>query len=184
MSLPKVYLETTIPSYLTARRSRDLRLAADQLATQEWWDECRHGYELFISQMVLKEARRGDSEFATARLAQMAGIPLLSDLHEAAELANRLLTDRIVPDVAADDATHIALAAAHGMDYLLTWNCQRPPALPFRAVLSHRLSRSARLHTHQQRPQGARNRGGVRGLRLRLPPPLHTCRIDAHRSIV
>jgi hypothetical protein len=124
MSLPRLYVETTIPSYLVARPSRDVRLAADQLATQEWWDECRHDYELFISQMVLKEARRGDPESATARLARLAGIPLLSDLREAAELATRLLTDRIVPDVAADDATHIALAAAHGMDYLLTWNCR------------------------------------------------------------
>jgi len=68
--------------------------------------------------------RRGDPESATARLARLAGIPLLSDLREAAELATRLLTDRIIPDVAADDATHIALAAAHGMDYLLTWNCR------------------------------------------------------------
>jgi hypothetical protein len=124
MSLPKLYLETTIPSYLTARPSRDVRLAADQLATQEWWDECRHDYELFISQMVLKEARRGDPESAGARLARMVGIPLLGDLREAAGLARRLLADRIVPEVAADDATHIALVAAHGMDYLLTWNCK------------------------------------------------------------
>ena len=80
MSLPRLYVETTIPSYLVARPSRDLRLAADQLATQEWWDECRRDYELFISQMVLKEARRGDPESATARLERLAGIPLLSDL--------------------------------------------------------------------------------------------------------
>ena len=121
---PRLYLETTIPSYLVARPSRDLRLAADQLATQEWWDESRRDYELFVSQTVLKEAGRGDAAFASARLARIAGIPLLSDLREAAELAKRLLADRIVPDVAADDATHIALAAAHGMDYLLTWNCR------------------------------------------------------------
>ncbi|MEQ1860740.1 MAG: type II toxin-antitoxin system VapC family toxin, partial [Chthoniobacteraceae bacterium] len=120
----RLYLETTIPSYLVARPSRDLRLSADQFATHEWWDECREDYELFISQMVIKESRRGDPELAALRLAQMADIPLLSDLHEAAELAKRLLADRIVPEVAADDATHIALAAAHGMDYLLTWNCK------------------------------------------------------------
>jgi hypothetical protein len=137
MSVPRLYVETTIPSYLTARRSRDLRLAADQLATQEWWDECRHDYELFISQMVLKEAGRGDPESATARLARLAGIPLLSDLREAAELANRLLTDGIVPNVAADDATHIALAAAHGMDYLLTWNCRHINNHRIRSRIEH-----------------------------------------------
>jgi hypothetical protein len=124
VSLPKLYLETTIPSYLVARPSRDVRLAADQVATHEWWDECHQDYEMFISQVVLKEARRGDAGFAAARLERMTGIPVLSDLREAAELAKRLLADRIVPAVAVDDATHIALAAAHGMDYLLTWNCR------------------------------------------------------------
>ena len=41
---PRLYLETTIPSYLVARRSRDLRLAADQETTQDpllTWN-CRH----------------------------------------------------------------------------------------------------------------------------------------------
>ena len=124
MSLPKLYLETTIPSYLTARPSSNVRLAADQWATHEWWDECRHDYELFTSQTVLDEARRGDPAFAAARRAQLAGVTLLSNLPEAAELAKRLLREQIVPVVATDDATHIALAAAHGMEYLLTWNCR------------------------------------------------------------
>ena len=121
---PRLYLETTIPSYLVARPSRDVRLAADQLATHEWWDERRHDYELFTSQTVLDEAMRGDPAFAAARRAQLAGVTLLSNLPEAAELAKRLLRDGIIPAVATDDATHIALAPAHGMEYLLTWNCK------------------------------------------------------------
>ena len=56
MSLPKLYLETTIPSYLTARRSRDLRLAADQETTEEWWETKRHEYNLFTSEVVEVEA--------------------------------------------------------------------------------------------------------------------------------
>ncbi|MEI8041175.1 MAG: type II toxin-antitoxin system VapC family toxin [Verrucomicrobiota bacterium] len=120
---PRLYLETTIPSYLVARRSRDLRLAADQETTQEWWETERHDYELFISTTVLKEVRRGDPACAAQRLAWLAGIPLLGDLPEANELAKHLLRDEIIPVVAADDATHVALAAAHRMDFLLTWNC-------------------------------------------------------------
>jgi len=121
---PRLYLETTIPSYLVARRSSDLRLAADQETTQQWWESERHDFLLYISTAVLKEVRRGDPAYAAAREAKLAGVQLLGDMPEANELARRLLRDDIIPAVAADDATHVALAAAHQMDFLLTWNCR------------------------------------------------------------
>ena len=123
MSLPKLYLETTIPSYLTARQSRDLRLAAHQEATQEWWDDHRHEYDLYISDLVLDEAGDGDAEFATSRLAKLAGIPSLDVTEEVDELAGRLLAGGLIPAKAAQDAFHVAVSAVQGMDFLLTWNC-------------------------------------------------------------
>lgn len=124
MSLPKLYLETTIPSYLTARRSRDLRLAADQETTEEWWESKRHEYELFVSEAVIEEAGDGDANFAARRLSTLAGLPQLRAIPEADALVARLLGDQIIPAIAAPDAVHLALSAAHGMDYLLTWNCK------------------------------------------------------------
>jgi len=121
---PRLYLETTIPSYFVARRSRDLRLAADQETTQEWWEERRQEFELFISETVLAEVSRGDAVFAAARLAAIRNIQVLRDSEEAAVLTKRLLADGTIPPGAADDAIHLALAAAHRMDYLLTWNCR------------------------------------------------------------
>jgi predicted nucleic acid-binding protein len=121
---PRLYLETTIPSYLVARRSRDLQLAADQEATQEWWEERRQAFDLFISQTVLLEVGRGDAEFAAARLAALRGIQVLGGSPQAAVLTKRLLAQAIIPPGVADDAIHLGLAAAHGMDYLLTWNCR------------------------------------------------------------
>jgi len=121
---PRLYLETTIPSYLVARRSRDLRLAADQETTQEWWEERRREFELFVSQTVLHEVSRGDAEFAAARLAALREIQVLVGSPQAALLTKRLLAESIIPPGAADDAIHLGLAAAHGMDYLLTWNCR------------------------------------------------------------
>ena len=150
MSLPKLYLETTIPSYLTARRSRDLRLAAHQEVTEEWWSDHRHEYDLSVSDLVLDEAGEGDAAFVALRLAALAGISSLDVTEEVDELATRLLAGGLIPEKAAQDAFHVAASAVHGMDFLLTWNCRRPPALPFRAVRSHRLSRSARLQTHPQ----------------------------------
>ena len=124
VSLPRIYIETTIPSYLTARRSRDLRIAADQETTEEWWETQRRGYELFISETVLDEAAAGDVEFAARRLAVLDGVPRLALTTEAAALATRLLSTEIIPTTASPDALHLAIAAAHGMDFLLTWNCR------------------------------------------------------------
>ncbi len=121
---PRLYLETTIPSYLVARRSRDLRLAADQETTEEWWETHRQNYELFISEAVLDEASDGDPTFATKRLAVLEGLPRLGAISAADALVARLLDEQIIPAVAAPDAVHVAMAAVHGMDFLLTWNCR------------------------------------------------------------
>ncbi len=120
---PRLYVETTIPSYLVARRSRNLRLAADQESTREWWETRRRDFELFVSQIVIAEVSRGDAAMAAARLEKLRGIPVLDALPTGERLAERLLLDAIIPRIAADDAVHLGLAAANGMDYLLTWNC-------------------------------------------------------------
>lgn len=118
----RVYIETTIPSYLTAWPSRDLVRAAHQQITREWWS-LRDAYELYSSRLVVRECQAGDAQAATDRLAAMTEIPLLEQTAEIAELAEALLHDVPLPAKAAADALHIATAAVHGMDYLLTWNC-------------------------------------------------------------
>lgn len=124
MSLPKLYLETTIPSYLTARRSRDLRLAADQETTEEWWNTKRQEYELFTSEVVELEATEGNAQMADAPLRALDGIARLPARPEVDELVKHLLVSAIIPPNAAADAAHIALSAVHAMDFLLTWNCK------------------------------------------------------------
>lgn len=124
MDLPKVYLETTIPSYLTARGSRDLKRAADQQATEDWWNLHRPHYQCFISQTVIEEVQRGDPVFAKMRLEKLRGVALLEELPIAQELGVRLLRDQIIPKVASSDASHVAIAAAHAVDFFLTWNCK------------------------------------------------------------
>jgi hypothetical protein len=64
---PKVYIETSIPSYLTARQSRDLIIAGNQRATKTWWWR-RRDFEIFVSVIVLDEAAVGDPTAAAERL--------------------------------------------------------------------------------------------------------------------
>src|SRR5919106_3975937 len=100
---PKVYLETTIPSYLTARPSRDLVTAAHQQITREWWDTRCHAFDLFVSQMVIDEASTGDPEAAARRLEVLAPLPLLDPRAEGANLAQALIEPVPLPVSAAAD---------------------------------------------------------------------------------
>jgi predicted nucleic acid-binding protein len=120
---PKVYIETSIPSYLTARPSNDIRAVANQNVTLEWWETRRVSFDLFISEFVLAEVSLGNPEAAQKRLAAIAGLPELTVTEEAKLLANLLMTEGAIPQNSKMDAYHISVAAVNGMDYLLTWNC-------------------------------------------------------------
>jgi len=119
---PKVYIETSIPSYLTAWRSRDLIVAANQEITKEWWDS-REQFDLYISALVIQEAGAGNPEAAQKRLDQLDDIPELNITEEVERFAEVLIQKVPLPEKARIDALHIAVAALSGMDYLLTWNC-------------------------------------------------------------
>jgi predicted nucleic acid-binding protein len=119
-----VYVETSILSYLTARPSRDLLAAAHQQVTREWWDGRRGRFEVFISPLVEQEARRGDPAAAQRRVEALHGLAMLEIVEDAYDLAVALIAEGALPPSAEEDATHIAMAAVHGIDYLLTWNCR------------------------------------------------------------
>lgn len=119
----RVYLETTIPSYLTGWPSHDRLTGAHQQTTKEWWEARRGSFELFVSQFVLDEAALGDPDAARRRLEMLANIPLLDVTGEVHVLAEELMRLVPLPAKASADSLHIATAAVNGMDYLLTWNC-------------------------------------------------------------
>ena len=122
--LPKIYIETTIVSYLTGRPSRSILARAHQVVTKRWWDERREHFDLYSSQLVLDEAARGDADAAKRRLDLLAEPKVLRLTDDAKELARALIAGNHVPANQAEDALHISLAAVHGMKYLLTWNCK------------------------------------------------------------
>lgn len=119
---PVVYVETSVISCLTGRPSRDVVTAAYQEITREWWRSAPSRFSLVASELVVAEAASGDSDAALARPAVLDTIPLLDVTEEAIELSRKLIDRRAVPHRAADDAAHIATAAANGVEYLVTWN--------------------------------------------------------------
>jgi predicted nucleic acid-binding protein len=120
----RIYIETTIPSYLTARPSRDIVQAARQQLTREWWEVERRNYDLCISQIVLDEAAAGDAEAAQRRMAVIDTLPLLDLTFEVDGLAGTIMQSGLLPISASRDAVHIAVTAVHQVHFLLTWNCR------------------------------------------------------------
>lgn len=123
LTLPTAYLETTIPSYLAARPSRDLVVAAHQQVVHEWWRTACKRFDLFISEAVLDEIRAGDSEVVEKRLAIVEGIPILGINEEVRFLLRTYDRGLGLRGRARADLPHFAFAVAYEMDFLITWNC-------------------------------------------------------------
>ena len=121
MRKPSVYVETSVVSYLTARPSRDIIVAAQQTMTREWWRNAPARFVLVASELVFTEAAAGDAEAARARLAALQMVTRLDNTADAVFLTRSLLEAGAFPREAAADAAHVGIAATKKVD-LLTWN--------------------------------------------------------------
>jgi hypothetical protein len=113
-------------SYLASRPSRDLIVAGHQQVTREGREERSGAFQLSISQFVVDDASAGDPVAARERLKVVQNLPLLDITPEVMELASGILASGRIPRQAAAGAGHIAIAAVHGMDFLVAWNCVHP----------------------------------------------------------
>ena len=121
---PKAYMETTVVSYLTAWPNRDIVVAGHQQATRDWWQVAKNAFDVVASELVIQEARAGDEAAARDRLEVLDRLRLLEVSADALALAAKLVASGTIPQAAADDALHLAIAAVNGVEYLVTWNCR------------------------------------------------------------
>ncbi|GBU20468.1 hypothetical protein R80B4_00346 [Fibrobacteres bacterium R8-0-B4] len=117
-----VYIETTIPSLITARPSRDIDTFYRQNVTKRFWETERHNYDLYISNYVLSECKRGDPEFAKMRLSLIDGIQILDTNQDIEELAKEYHKLMNIPTAAEIDGFHLAICVIRNVDFLLSWN--------------------------------------------------------------
>ena len=118
----KVYVETSILSYLAARPSRNPITAARQLITSRWWEIEAKGYKLVISEAVEAECERGDQEMVERRRRLLAQVSLFPINETILSVARLLIVPGGIPEKASPDALHIAAAAVEECEFLLTWN--------------------------------------------------------------
>lgn len=137
---PLVYLETSFVSYLTAPFSADEKIAREQLATRRWLEEEGPKCELIVSDIVVQEAGRGNPDQAKLRLAFLEKVRTVPETPQVQTLTKLLLDAHALPPNSVTDASHIAIAAVHGADIVLTWNCRHianPITLPLTVSTLH-----------------------------------------------
>jgi len=123
MPKPKVYIETSIPSfYYEVRTEPDM--VARRGWTRDWWDERRTAYELVTSDAVLDELRRGDHPVKEQALEMIQSLEVLEISAEIADIVEAYIRNKVMPNDPVGDAMHLALASYHKSDFLLTWNCR------------------------------------------------------------
>ncbi len=149
----KVYLETSVISYLAARPSRDVVKLAKQELTREWWDANRTAYDLYVSTPVRDEAGKGDKDAARRRMEVMDGLPVLQVTGEVVALFNRIVAASILPAKAALDVLHISIAAVHGMAYLATWNCKHIGNVAFQKKIRAEILKSGYAEVDMTTPE-------------------------------
>jgi predicted nucleic acid-binding protein len=121
---PLVYLETSFISYLVSDFSANEKTARWQLATRRWWNEEGPKCRLFVSDVVLREAEKGDSGQVVRRLEVLGSLDAVETNEESLRLARKLLEAHAIPPNSTTDALHVAIATIYKANLLLSWNCR------------------------------------------------------------
>lgn len=123
MTLPIVYIETTIPSFYCETRT-DPEAVARKNWTQHWWDFKRAEYEVVTSAATLDELKEKGYRRRDQALLLLEQVPVLAVVPEVMEIVETYIGRSMMPRDPSGDALHLALASYHKCDFLLTWNCK------------------------------------------------------------
>ncbi len=137
-----VYIETTIPSLVTARPSRDIGELFRQQVARDFWEFERQKYDLYISTYVWEECEKGDKEAAKRRLELIKDIPQIPKSKETDELAEEYFVFLQIPQKAKTDSSHLAICAINRIDFLLSWNLTHLGDIAFNKVVEYNTRRN------------------------------------------
>jgi hypothetical protein len=142
MARKSVYIETTIPSLITARLSNDIRILYRQQISREFWENERQKYDLYISLYVIQECEKGDKNAAKKRLELIKDIPQIPKTKETDELAKEYFTFLNIPQKAKTDCSHLAICVISKIDFLLSWNLTHLGNISYNKVFEYNIKRN------------------------------------------
>lgn len=120
---PRVYIETSIPSFYFEGRVAP-EMVARRGWTRQWWDHAAGLYEIVTSAAVIAELSRGDFPNKDQCLALMTPVPLVTMDPAILDIVKAYIANQVMPNDPVGDALHLALSSYHKCDFLLTWNCR------------------------------------------------------------
>lgn len=123
MIQPRVYVETTIPSFYHDARSAPAIVARREW-TRQWWSDASTLYELVTSLAVVDELSGGPPDRNPPWLELIRDLPLLLVEPAVADIVQTYIQHKLMPGDPSGDALHLALASYHKCDFVVTWNCQ------------------------------------------------------------
>jgi len=136
-----VYIETTVPSAFVSLRTDPSSLHRRNI-TRQWWQQQLGQYDSLLSENVLLELEMGQWPGQDEAIAMVEPLPRLAVDAEVIAVANRYIAERLVPAGLGGDATHLAVACVHELDFLLTWNIRHlanPNKLNHLTLINRRL---------------------------------------------
>ncbi len=128
----RLYLETTIVSYLVARPSSNEKARYYHEMAKQWWDKRLTKYKVCVSESLFTELETdgiGVPRTVKSQLDKFTTLPLTPAV---AELSEALLRQQALPADASRAAKHIATAAVHGIKLLVSLDLHRTAHAHFR----------------------------------------------------
>jgi hypothetical protein len=133
-------------------RRTDTASAYRRIRSIDWMDQQAHRFQLCMSAEVIAELSHQDFPFSREALTLTQGIPLLDITTEVVQIATRLIEALVMPGPLRGDAIHVAVAAYHQVEYILSWNVKHLANPNKRVHLSHVLSLSGCVAPQIVRP--------------------------------
>jgi hypothetical protein len=121
MKKPTVYLETSSISAFWYEGA-DIPMLARRLHTREWWELERRHFTLWGSAFIEAELQAGAFRRQAECLKMVRRLRYLRVTKRVRDLVDEIVRFQIVPPNKEADAAHLAIAAVHEIDFLLTWN--------------------------------------------------------------
>lgn len=116
----KVYLDTTIPSYMFDNREQ-IKFLID--ITKKWWNEESPKFSVTTSEGTINELNRGNYPQKEKIIEFTLGLTILPFVEEIAQISQVYVDNYLMPRDFEGDAMHLAYASYYKADFLLTWNC-------------------------------------------------------------